>query len=32
MDDACLQGDNTQCESLSSLPLLMRSVNTAFAY
>jgi len=32
MDDACLQGDNTQCESLPGLPLLMRSVNTAFAY
>jgi hypothetical protein len=32
MDDACLQGDNTQCESFCSLPLLMRSVNTAFAY
>ena len=32
MDDACLKGDNTRCESLSGFPLLMRSVNTAFAY
>ena len=32
MDDTCLQGDNTQCESLSSLPLLMWSVNSAFVY